>query len=250
MWQNKLKTLIEKTSRRELDPALAEIKIRELISRELGMAEVDVSRQTRTGFPEVVFCLNKTDDDILAIVTTLKEYSSPVLCTKARAATFELLKRHHSDAVFHEKSGCIVVGKPPVGTGKVTIVSAGTSDIPVAEEAAVTARVLGADVETFWDIGVAGIHRLFAKLDVLRESRVVIAVAGMDGALPSVIAGLVNCPVVAVPTSVGYGASFEGLAALLTMLNSCAPGVAAVNIDNGFGAGYLAALINKNGGKK
>ncbi len=129
------------------------------------------------------------------------------------------------------------------------MVSAGTSDIPVAEEAAVTARVLGACVETYWDIGVAGIHRLFSKLANLRQSRAIIAVAGMDGALPSVIAGLVGCPVIAVPTSVGYGASFGGLAALLTMLNSCAPGITVVNIDNGFGAGYAAALINKNGEK-
>jgi NCAIR mutase (PurE)-related protein len=247
MWQDKLKDLIAQTSRRELDPSLAEQKIRELISRELGVAEVDVSRHVRTGFPEVVFCLNKTDNDILSIVTTLREYTTPVLCTKARASTYELLRRHHADAVFHEKSGCIVIGPEPEGAGRIHVVSAGTSDIPVAEEAAVTARVLGAKVDTAWDVGVAGIHRLFSKLEDLRQSRAIVAVAGMDGALPSVIAGLVQCPVIAVPTSVGYGASFAGLAALLTMLNSCAPGVAAVNIDNGFGAGYLAALINKNG---
>jgi NCAIR mutase (PurE)-related protein len=249
MWQEKLKSLLHQTANKQLDPSFAETKIRELISRELGIAEVDVSRPIRTGFPEVVFCLNKTDGDILSIVTTLKEHHTPVLCTKARPSTYELVRTTHPETVFHEKSGCLVVGEMPAGKGRVTVVSAGTSDIPVAEEAAVTAQWMGASVETFWDIGVAGIHRLFSKLTTLRQSRAVIAVAGMDGALPSVIAGLVACPVIAVPTSVGYGASFEGLAALLTMLNSCAPGVSVVNIDNGFGAGYMAALINKTGDK-
>jgi pyridinium-3,5-biscarboxylic acid mononucleotide synthase len=247
MWQEKLSSVLDELAHRRIDPSAAETKIRELISRELGMAEVDVSRQLRTGSPEVVFGLNKSDDDILSIITTLKEHVSPVLCTKARPATFELVRSRFPESVFYEKSGAIVVGSLAPGTGRVSVISAGTSDIKVAEEAAVTAQVMGAAVETFWDVGVAGIHRLFSKLETLRKSRAIVAVAGMDGALPSVLAGLVACPVIAVPTSVGYGASFGGLAALLTMLNSCAPGVTAVNIDNGFGAGYVAALINRNG---
>ncbi|MBN2352320.1 MAG: nickel pincer cofactor biosynthesis protein LarB [Spirochaetales bacterium] len=218
-----------------------------MISLELGVAEVDVARHVRTGFPEVVFCPNKTDDDIASIVKALTAFHETVLCTKARPSTFALLSREHPETRYYEKSGAIVIGKLKEGTGKVSVVCAGTSDIPVAEEAAVTARCLGAAVDTHWDVGVAGLHRLLSKIADLRRSRAIVAVAGMDGALPSVLAGLVSCPVVAVPTSVGYGASFGGVAALLTMLNSCAPGVASVNIDNGFGAGYIASLINKRG---
>jgi NCAIR mutase (PurE)-related protein len=247
MWDEKLKDILAQVSKKKLDPGEAQARIMEMISLELGVAEVDVARHVRTGFPEVVFCLNKTDEDIVSIVKALFAYHDVILCTKARPETYARLKETYPDAVFHEKSGAIVIGKLKEGTGRVSVVCAGTSDIPVAEEAAVTARCLGARVETFWDVGVAGLHRLLSKMPDLRKSRVIVAVAGMDGALPSVLAGLVSCPVVAVPTAVGYGASFGGVAALLTMLNSCAPGVAAVNIDNGFGAGYIAALINKKG---
>jgi NCAIR mutase (PurE)-related protein len=247
MWDDELKDILFQVSQKKIDPQLAQTKILEMISLELGVAEVDVSRHARTGFPEVVFCLNKTDEDIAFIVKALTAHHEIVLCTKARPSTHALLCRQYAEVGFHEKSGVIVIGKLKEGIGKVAVVSAGTSDIPVAEEAAITARALGARVATYWDVGVAGLHRLLAKIADLRRSRVIVVVAGMDGALPSVVAGLVSCPVIAVPTSIGYGASFGGLAALLTMLNSCAPGVATVNIDNGFGAGYIASLINKKG---
>jgi NCAIR mutase (PurE)-related protein len=247
MWDDKLKDILAQVAGSKLDPAEAHAKITEMISLELGVAEVDVARHVRTGFPEVVFCLNKSDDDIASIVRALTAYHDTVLCTKARPSTYALLSQNHPDVRFYEKSGAIVIGKPKAGSGKVSVVCAGTSDIPVAEEAAVTAGCLGAAVDTHWDVGVAGLHRLLSKIQGLRQSRAIVAVAGMDGALPSVLAGLVSCPVVAVPTSVGYGASFGGVAALLTMLNSCAPGVAVVNIDNGFGAGYIASIINKKG---
>jgi NCAIR mutase (PurE)-related protein len=247
MWNEKLKEILSQVAQKKLDPQAAQARIMEMISQELGVAEVDVSRAARTGFPEVVFCPNKSDADIASIVTALAAYNDVVLCTKARPSTYALLSGIFPDVVFHEKSAAIVIGKLKEGTGLVSVVSAGTSDISVAEEAAVTAQSLGAKVETFWDVGVAGLHRLLSKIPNLRQSKVIVAVAGMDGALPSVLAGLVSCPVIAVPTSVGYGASFGGVAALLTMLNSCAPGVATVNIDNGFGAGYIASLINRKG---
>jgi NCAIR mutase (PurE)-related protein len=249
MWNEKLKAILTQVSQGKLDTGAAQSAILEMVSLELGVAEVDTSRALRTGFPEVVFCLNKTDEEIIAIVRGLTALHSTVLCTKACQSTYERLRTLYQELTFHEKSGAIVIGKQPKGIGKISIVCAGTSDIPVAEEAAVTAAAMGAEAACFWDIGVAGLHRLLSKITDLRTSRVIIAVAGMDGALPSVVAGLVSCPVIAVPTSVGYGASFNGIAALLTMLNSCAPGVAVVNIDNGFGAGYIAALINKKGEK-
>jgi NCAIR mutase (PurE)-related protein len=247
MWDEQINDILNQVSQGALDPSSAQKKVRELISLELGVAEIDTSRHIRTGFPEVVFCLNKTDDDILSIVRGVTGFHETILLTRAKASTFDLLSQHYPDLIYYEKSGAIIIGRLKEGKGKVSIISAGTSDIPIAEEAFATARVMGASVETYWDIGVAGLHRLFSKIKDLRSSRVIIAVAGMDGALPGVVAGLVNCPVVAVPTSVGYGASFGGIAGLLTMLNSCAPGVAVVNIDNGFGAGYIAALINKRG---
>ena len=171
-----------------------------------------------------------------------------ILVTRLSDEKAEKILKAFPESTYYERSKALTLSKKSpdiMGRGTILVICAGTSDIPVAEEAAVTAQVMGARVETYWDIGVAGIHRLFSKLPDLRQSRAIIAVAGMDGALPSVIAGLVGCPVIAVPTSVGYGASFNGLAALLTMLNSCAPGVSAVNIDNGFGAGYAASLINQ-----
>lgn len=247
MWNDKLNDIIEQVAAGKLAPVEAQKGIKDLISLELGVAEIDVSRHMRTGFPEVVYCLNKTDDDIAAIVKGFATVQAVILLTKARKSTYDLLAPDFAFISFHEKSGAIVIGKLRAPVGRVAVISAGTSDIPVAEEAAVTARALGATVDTYWDIGVAGLHRLLSKLPDLRQCRAVVAVAGMDGALPGVAAGLVGCPVIAVPTSVGYGASFGGLAALLTMLNSCAPGVTTVNIDNGFGAGYYAALINRQG---
>lgn len=250
MWNDRLNQILRQVSEGILNPIEARQRIKDLISLELGVAEIDVARHLRTGFPEVVFCQNKTDEDIAAIVEGFSASQEMILLTKARRGTYETLSRNHAEISFHEKSGTIVIGKPKEGTGRIAVICAGTSDIPVAEEAAVTARTLGARVETYWDIGVAGLHRLLSKLSDLRKCRAIVAVAGMEGALPGVVAGLVACPVIAVPTSVGYGASFGGLAALLAMLNSCSPGVATVNIDNGFGAGYYAALINRQEGPR
>jgi NCAIR mutase (PurE)-related protein len=247
MKEEKLLAVLEKIKEGIITPQDAFSEIKNMISTNLGFAEVDISRNLRTGFPEVIYCKGKSDEDILSITSELGKHNNLLLLTKAKESTAKLLKSHFRKVQFFNKSGALIIGKTGKGLGKVTVVSAGTSDIPIAEEAAVTAQAAGAYTETYWDIGVAGIHRLLSKIENLRASKVIIAVAGMDGALPSVIAGLVSCPVIAVPTSVGYGANFGGIAPLLTMLNSCAPGIAVVNIDNGFGAGYLAALINKIG---
>jgi len=224
--------------------------LEQLVSHQLGFAEIDTSRHIRTGFPEVIYCERKKDKEILSIAQTLNKHDSCVLCTRAKNTTFSLLKKHFTNIEFFEESGSIIIGKPKQAIGNVSVISAGTSDIPISQEAAITAQAMGAKVFTYWDIGVAGIHRLFSKLESIRKSNAIVAVAGMDGALPGVIAGLVSCPVISVPTSIGYGASFQGIAPLLTMLNSCAPGVSVVNIDNGFGAGYIAALINSKIEKK
>jgi len=244
MWEQNLFHLIENLKNNKIDTQSAVREIIQMVSGELGFAEVDTSRSLRTGFPEVIFCPNKEDQDIFEIVQALAKNQRIILLTKARESTFLLLKRYYKNIHFHKKSGAITLGKIAKGIGKVTIVCAGTSDIPIAEEAKVTAQVMGSAVVTNWDIGVAGLHRLISKLKSLRTSKVIIAVAGMDSARPGVIAGLVSCPVIAVPTSIGYGTNMKGIAPLLTMLNSCAPGVAVVNIDNGFGAGYIASLIN------
>ena len=214
---------------------------------DLGFAKVDTHRPLRRGFPEVVYCPGKTDAQIVSIVRSLAANSNVVLATRATAKTFAsvraALKRKR--VAFHEAARVIVVGTPPAQRrGRVLVVTAGTSDLPVAEEAAITAAAMGARVERLTDVGVAGVHRILEHRANLESARVVVVVAGMEGALPSVVSGLTDRPVIAVPTSVGYGASFDGLAALLAMLNACSPGVAVVNIDNGFGAGYLAARIN------
>jgi NCAIR mutase (PurE)-related protein len=200
----------------------------------------------RCGHPEVVFGQGKTPSQLAEIVARLAAVSSTVLVTRAEPAGYEAVSARTPDATYFPNSRAIVVDRRSdrTGRGLVAVVAAGTADLPVAEEAALTANLMGARVEQFNDVGVAGIHRLFAVLPRIRAARVVVVVAGMEGALPSVVAGLVSQPVIAVPTSVGYGAHFGGLAALLTMLNSCANGIGVVNIDNGFGGGYLAALIN------
>ena len=222
-------------------------EVRGLPFEDLGFAKVDTHRGLRRGFPEVVYCPGKTDAQIASILERMAADSSVALATRATPETYRAVARtlKENTVAYHDAARMIVVGNlPRKRTGRVLVVTAGTSDLPVAEEAAVTAELMGNIVERAYDIGVAGLHRLLDQLPSLRQARVVIAVAGMEGALPSVIGGLVAVPVVAVPTSTGYGASFQGLAALLAMLNSCAPGVAVVNIDNGFGAGYLAGLIN------
>jgi NCAIR mutase (PurE)-related protein len=212
-----------------------------------GTARVDHHREIRTGFPEVVFCEGKSPQQVRAIARELLDHGDVLLGTRASAAQFQVVAQIALDARYFEEARILLVDrreeKPNVG--HVVVATAGTADHPVAEEAAITADVMGNRVTRLYDVGVAGLHRVLAHEDLLRDARVVIAVAGMEGALPSVIAGMVACPVVAVPTSIGYGASFGGVAALLTMLNSCPGGIGVVNIDNGFGAAALATRINR-----
>ena len=214
----------------------------------LGFARVDHRREARCGFPEVVYCASKTAEESAAIAAEVTARSDRLLMTRADAATFAAVHDAVKDAVYHERARAItcVRGAPVETTGLVAILTAGTSDIPVAEEARVTAEMMGARVETRFDVGVAGLHRLLAEQALIQAARVLIVLAGMEAALASVVGGLVARPVIAVPTSVGYGASFQGVTALLGMLNSCAPTVTVVNVDNGFGAGYVAALINRD----
>ena len=222
-------------------------RLRSLPFEDLGFAKVDTHRAVRKGFPEAVYCPGKTDAQILRIVQRLAVNSDVVLATRATAQTFRAVRSavRGRPVAFDDTAKMIVVGKTPTRrVGRVLVVTAGTSDLPVAQEAALTAEAMGARVERLLDVGVAGVHRLLQHRQILEKAKVLVVVAGMEGALPSVVSGLVDRPVIAVPTSVGYGASFDGLAALLAMLNSCSPGVAVVNIDNGFGAGYLAATIN------
>lgn len=216
---------------------------------DLGFARVDHQRYLRRGFPEVIYCPGKTVEQIIAITEKLVATGGTVLATKAEPDVFEAVKIKIPEAHYYQSAKSIVVyGENPIEQiGCVVIVSAGTADIPVADEAALTAELIGSHVERLNDVGVAGIHRLFDSWHVISRARVIVVVAGMEGALASVVGGLSVCPVIAVPTSIGYGAHFNGLAPLLTMLNSCATGVAVVNIDNGFGAGYMAALINRIG---
>jgi NCAIR mutase (PurE)-related protein len=222
-------------------------RLRHMPFEDLGFAKVDHHRALRHGIPEVVFGPGKTADQVSAIVSSLLARARNVLVTRASAETAQRLKREQPDAEHFPASGAVRIWRDRTihGKGKIAVVCAGTSDLPVAEEAQVTAEVMGNQVDTFHDVGVAGIHRLMQNRERLTEARVVIVCAGMEGALPSVVGGLVAAPVIAVPTSVGYGASFQGLAALLGMLNSCASNVTVVNIDNGFGAGYAASLMNR-----
>ena len=246
MDSQRLRKLLEAVARGDLSPNEAAQRLRHMPFEDLGFAKLDHHRAIRCGFPEVIFCQGKTVEQVAAIVDRMVEQGSTVLATRASADVYEAVRAGHPEAIYHESARAIVIrGAEPCPTldGVVALVSAGTSDQPVAEEARVTAEVMGCRVETFYDVGVAGIHRLLAYSEALSKAAVVVVVAGMEGALASVVGGLVEGPVIAVPTSVGYGASFSGLAPLLTMLNSCAAGVGVVNIDNGFGGGYLAALI-------
>ncbi len=212
---------------------------------DLGFASIDHHRSLRQGFPEVIFCEGKTRAQIVAIARGLLAKGGPLLATRATADVAKALKKLDRRAQYHDLARTVVIQrKKPVLAGDVLIVTAGTADVPVAEEARVTAEIMGSRVETLYDVGVAGIHRVLDRHERIRRARALIVVAGMDGVLPSVVGGLVDRPVIAVPTSRGYGASFGGLAALLTMLNSCAAGVGVMNIDNGFGAGVLAHRIN------
>ncbi len=214
---------------------------------DLGFARVDHDRARRCGFPEVILCEGKSPAEVGRIAREVLRRSSRLLATRADAACAEAIREVAPRAVRHERARAVSVGRPTRRSGRVAIITAGTADVPVAEEARVTAEAMGARVEALYDVGVAGIHRVLARSDLLRRARVLVVAAGMEGALPSVVAGLVAAPVIAVPTSGGYGATFGGLAALLAMVNSCAPNVACVGIDDGFGAGYLAALVNRRG---
>lgn len=227
-----------------IDQAIDELSV--LPYEDLNYVKIDHHRSLRTGFPEVIFGRGKTVDQIVTIAEKIASRSDKILITRVSSEVFSTIQKILPDAVYNPLAGTITVNRSKekgLNEG-IVVVTGGTADIPVAEEAAVTAELMGNRVEKLFDVGIAGLHRLLDKLERLREANVIIAVAGMEGALAGVISGLVRSPIIAVPTSTGYGASFNGLAPLLTMLNSCAPGVAVVNIDNGFGAGYLAGLIN------
>ena len=213
----------------------------------IGYARVDHARAERQGFPEVIFGQGKTKEQIIGIFEKLAARAPNVLITRTTAEVFGEIRNIYTDSEWHESANVIRLfrDKTELGTGEIAVVTAGTSDIPVAEEAALTAETMGNRVKRIWDAGVAGVHRILSEKETLQDARVVIVAAGMEGALPSVVGGLVRVPVIAVPTSVGYGASFGGIAALLGMLNSCASNVTVVNIDNGFGAGFSASLINR-----
>jgi NCAIR mutase (PurE)-related protein len=221
-------------------------RLRQLPFEDLGFAKLDHHRALRTGMPEVIFAEGKTEKQVATIFARMAQAGGNVLATRASRAAFDAVASVEPRAELHERARAITLmqSEPPAGKGMMAVVCAGTSDLPVAEEAAVTARLMGNTVELIADVGVAGIHRLLAQKNTLTGARVLIVCAGMEGALPTVVGGLVNAPVVAVPTSVGYGASLGGVAALLGMLNTCAPNVCVVNIDNGFGAACIASLIN------
>ena len=213
---------------------------------DLDFAKLDLTREERTGFPEVVFCSGKEDEFLLKIFDRLYKENNEVFGTRATKEQFELIKNEYPNAGYDPVSRILKIeNEKKKRIGNIAVCTAGTADIPVAEEAAQTAEYFGSNVTRIFDVGVSGIHRLLSKTEEIRKANVVIAVAGMEGALPSVIGGLVKVPVIAVPTSVGYGANFEGLSALLTMINSCANGISVVNIDNGYGAGYIATQINR-----
>ena len=243
--------MLQAVARGAMSPQEAAEALRLFPFEDLGFARVDHHRSLRTGCPEVVYCEGKRPEEAEAIVRSLAERGSTVLATRVDEALAERLRALDQEADHNPLARTVVIQREVAvpTAGVVLVLTAGTSDIPVAEEAAVTAQVMGSRVERLYDVGVAGIHRLLEARESIESARVIVAVAGMDGALPSVVGGLVDSPVIAVPTSVGYGASFGGVAALLTMLNTCAPGVAVVNIDNGFGAGILAHTINRLGEK-
>ena len=239
--------LLNKIREGKITPDQGLEKLKNLPFEDLGYARVDHHRTLRQGFPEVIFSPGKTPEQVTGIVKSLLKQKSNILVTRSNKATYSRVRRVTAKARFHDLAQAITIvhDKKTYGDRKIHVVSAGTSDIPVAEEAALTARLMGNTVETTYDAGVAGIHRLFDVREALLKAGVVIVVAGMEGALASVVGGLLSVPVIAVPTSVGYGSSFGGLSSLLAMLNSCASNVVVVNIDNGFGAGYVASLINR-----
>jgi NCAIR mutase (PurE)-related protein len=244
-----IKRLLEDVRSGTVSVDAAAAKLKTMPFDDLGYALVDHHRQLRNGCPEVIYCAGKTVAQVEGIVKNMIEVgNSNILATRATEEIAQAVLKIHPDAEWNPSARTIVIRRQVVeksGGGKILVVTAGTSDLPVADEAVVTAEFLGNEVERLSDVGVAGIHRLLAKLDVINSANVIIVIAGMEGALPSVIGGLTDKPIIAVPTSIGYGASFGGVTALLSMLNSCANGVSVVNIDNGFGAAYIAGSINK-----
>lgn len=240
--------ILMKLKNGELSVEEAEGHLRRQPFEELGYAKIDTHRKLRSGFPEVVFCSGKADEHLLEIFGKIYETEGEVFGTRASQRQYELLKERYPDVQYDTVSGIIKIENPgKEKQGCITVCTAGTSDIAVAEEAAQTAEYFGSYIERVYDVGVSGLHRLLANLDTIQKANCIIAVAGMEGALASVIGGLVDKPVITVPTSVGYGANLKGLSALLTMINSCANGIAVVNIDNGYGAGYIASQINRLG---
>ena len=243
-----LKKILEDVKNNELDIDSALEILKDLPYEDLGYAHIDHHRSIRNGYPEVIYCKGKSDEHILGIIDKMNRKNTNILGTRCRKETFEKIINIYPNAEYEEDSQILKIKNEKIklqGKGKILIITGGTSDIPVADEAYYTAEFFGNEVERLYDVGVAGIHRLLSNRNIIEEARVIVAVAGMEGALPSVVGGLVDVPVIAVPTSVGYGANFDGLAPLLAMLNSCASGISVVNIDNGFGAGYLASIINK-----
>ena len=241
-----IRDLLEKVKNGQVDLDQAEGELKKLPYEDLGFAKLDHHRKLRTGFGEVIYCSGKSDEHLVKIFQHFEEKGVDVLGTRATKEQFELVKKMIPDAEYDDLSRIIRIVRHHVEKmGCIAVCTGGTSDIPVAEEAAQTAEFFGSHVIRVYDVGVAGIHRLLSKIPLIAEANCIIAVAGMEGALPGVIAGLVDKPVIAVPTSVGYGSNFGGLSALLTMLNSCAEGISVVNIDNGFGAGYLSTQINR-----
>ena len=249
MDREKIRKLLQDVKDGKTEVAQALEILKSLPYQDLNFAKIDTHRDLRKGFPEVILCQGKTLEQITKIVEKLSPGNDLIMATKATKKVYQAIKNIREDAIYHETAGIVLIGQRERKTTSKTIlvVSAGTADLPVAEEAAVTAEAWGNTVERLYDIGVAGVHRLLYNTERLFQANVIVVVAGMDGVLASIVGGLVDKPVVAVPTSVGYGANFEGLAPLLTMLNCCAPGVVVVNIDNGFGAGYFASLINQMG---
>ena len=249
---SEIKRILNAVRDGELSVDEALLKIKTAPYEDIGYAKVDLHRKVRQGAAEVIYGAGKTPEQIIGIIGVMKKYGQdPILITRLSAESAAAVSRVYALS-YDETAKTGVIGTPPVpsGIGKILVATGGTSDVPVAQEAAITAELLGNEVVRLYDVGVAGIHRLLAHKDKIMDASVIIAIAGMEGALASVIGGMADCPVIAVPTSVGYGASFGGLSALLSMLNSCASGVSVVNIDNGFGAGYLASRINHMEAKK
>lgn len=247
MDEKRLATLLTEYREGQLDLEQTMARLRHLPFEDLGYAHVDHHRAIRQGFPEVIFGQGKTPDQVAGIAARLLERSGNLLVTRTTPAAFDRIRELAPEAVFHESCHAISVQRDLTihGHGLIAVVTAGTSDIPVADEAALTIELMGNRLERLFDVGVAGIHRILSRRQLLESARVIVCVAGMEGALPSVVGGLVRVPVIAVPTSIGYGASLHGIAALLGMLNSCSSNVTVVNIDNGFGAGFVASLINR-----